>query len=170
MRCAGRIVRWEDNRGFGFIEPNGGGDAVFVHVSDFARDQRRPCTGDAVTYSVAAGRNGRSKAVDACLRDRSMIHPNRVSTTRGNGGTLLVIAVVGAMVLAVYADRHGIVADSKPSVKLLERPTQSFTCDGRVHCSQMTSCEEATYFLKHCPNTMMDGDADGIPCEQQWCE
>jgi endonuclease YncB( thermonuclease family) len=44
-----------------------------------------------------------------------------------------------------------------------------FTCDGRVYCSQMTSCSEATYFLNNCPNTKMDGDNDGVPCEQQWC-
>lgn len=46
----------------------------------------------------------------------------------------------------------------------------SFACDGRQHCSQMTSCAEATYFLQHCPNTKMDGNNDGIPCEQQWCK
>ncbi|MFA5082958.1 MAG: excalibur calcium-binding domain-containing protein [Hydrogenophilaceae bacterium] len=51
-----------------------------------------------------------------------------------------------------------------------ERPVdQKFSCDGRTHCSQMTSCEESTYFLQHCPGTVMDGDSDGIPCEQQWC-
>ena len=44
-----------------------------------------------------------------------------------------------------------------------------FSCDGRQHCSQMTSCEEATYFTQYCPNTKMDGNHDGIPCEQQWC-
>lgn len=42
-------------------------------------------------------------------------------------------------------------------------------CDGRQHCSQMTSCEEATWFLQNCPNTKMDGEGDGIPCENQWC-
>ena len=36
-------------------------------------------------------------------------------------------------------------------------------CDGRQHCSQMTSCEEATWFLQNCPNTKMDGEGDGIP-------
>ena len=46
----------------------------------------------------------------------------------------------------------------------------NFKCDGRTHCSQMTSCAEATYFLRNCPDTKMDGDHDGIPCEQQWCE
>lgn len=44
-----------------------------------------------------------------------------------------------------------------------------FKCDGRRHCTQMTSCQEASYFLSHCPNVEMDGDHDGIPCEQQWC-
>jgi hypothetical protein len=38
-----------------------------------------------------------------------------------------------------------------------------------VHCSQMTSCEEATWFLQNCPDTKMDGEGDGIPCENQWC-
>ncbi|RFO96796.1 calcium-binding protein [Rhodoferax lacus] len=48
-------------------------------------------------------------------------------------------------------------------------PMPSFQCDGRKYCSQMTSCAEAKYFLAHCPGVKMDGDADGIPCEEQWC-
>jgi hypothetical protein len=43
------------------------------------------------------------------------------------------------------------------------------SCDGRIHCSQMTSCAEAQFFLANCPGTEMDGDHDGIPCERQWC-
>lgn len=44
-----------------------------------------------------------------------------------------------------------------------------FRCDGRKYCSQMSSCAEAKYFLAHCPGVKMDGDGNGIPCEQQWC-
>jgi hypothetical protein len=33
----------------------------------------------------------------------------------------------------------------------------------------MTSCAEATWFLSHCPGVKMDGNGDGVPCEQQWC-
>lgn len=44
-------------------------------------------------------------------------------------------------------------------------PEPSFPCDGRQHCSQMTSRAEAVYFINHCPNTKMDGDHDGVPCE-----
>ena len=46
---------------------------------------------------------------------------------------------------------------------------QNFKCNGRQHCSQMTSCAEAKYFINNCPNTKMDGDGDNIPCEGQWC-
>jgi endonuclease YncB( thermonuclease family) len=42
-------------------------------------------------------------------------------------------------------------------------------CDGRRHCSQMNSCEEATWFVKNCPGVKMDGNNDGVPCEKQWC-
>ncbi|SEK13076.1 MULTISPECIES: excalibur calcium-binding domain-containing protein [unclassified Variovorax] len=50
------------------------------------------------------------------------------------------------------------------------QPSAAFTCDGRKYCSQMTSCQEATYFLKNCPGVKMDGNNDGVPCEQQWCK
>ena len=46
----------------------------------------------------------------------------------------------------------------------------AFKCDGRVYCSQMTSCAEATYFLRNCSGVKMDGDNDGVPCEKQWCK
>jgi hypothetical protein len=58
------------------------------------------------------------------------------------------------------------VADSKPDVPA---SSNQFKCDGRTHCSQMTSCEEATFFLNNCPDTKMDGNNDGVPCEKQWC-
>ena len=47
---------------------------------------------------------------------------------------------------------------------------QTYHCDGRTYCSQMTSCAEATFFINNCPDTKMDGDNDGVPCESQWCQ
>lgn len=55
------------------------------------------------------------------------------------------------------------------SHRVLPANPQGFTCDGRTHCSQMQSCAEATYFIRNCPNTEMDGNGDGVPCERQWC-
>lgn len=50
-------------------------------------------------------------------------------------------------------------------ITLISQPTESFSCDGRQHCSQMRSRAEAEFFLSSCPNTKMDGDHDGVPCE-----
>lgn len=58
-------------------------------------------------------------------------------------------------------------ATTPPPVAANSAP--KFICDGRTYCSQMTSCAEATFFLKNCPGTKMDGDGDGIPCEEQHC-
>lgn len=73
---------------------------------------------------------------------------------------------------SVEENRHRAAATPSPSDKLSpSTPTLSsgFRCDGRQHCSQMKSCAEATYFLANCPGVKMDGDKNGIPCEQQWC-
>jgi predicted negative regulator of RcsB-dependent stress response len=51
-------------------------------------------------------------------------------------------------------------------IAALVQPVMSFSCDGRQHCSQMNSRDEAEYFLRNCPNTKMDGDNDGVPCER----
>ncbi|WP_338000684.1 excalibur calcium-binding domain-containing protein [Xanthomonas cucurbitae] len=48
-------------------------------------------------------------------------------------------------------------------------PMPHYSCGGRKHCSQMTSCEDAAWVLRNCPETKMDGDNDGVPCEDQWC-
>jgi len=58
-----------------------------------------------------------------------------------------------------------------PPARSTTAPTAAaaYRCDGRTRCSQMHSCDEAKYFLAHCPGVKMDGDHDGIPCEDQWC-
>tara|TARA_R110001592_G_scaffold44000_8_gene142084 strand:- start:186 stop:476 length:291 start_codon:yes stop_codon:yes gene_type:complete len=55
-------------------------------------------------------------------------------------------------------------AEQQALIEEAKRVSQ-FQCDGRQHCSQMTSRAEAEFFTRHCPNTKMDGDNDGIPCE-----
>ena len=101
---------------------------------------------------------------------------------------LILLVVLGIVAWQVYSrfqhnravQAANIAAESEtalPAVptpapqRRLERPSSSsFKCDGRTRCSQMTSCAEATFFLKNCPGVKMDGNNDGVPCEQQWCK
>lgn len=51
MRYQGRLTTWNDEKGYGFITPNGGGTRVFVHRNDFGRG-RRPRGDELVTYEL----------------------------------------------------------------------------------------------------------------------
>lgn len=67
MRQKGKLARWDDDKGFGFIEPNNGGNRVFVHINEFANRTQRPMLNDFVTYETAKDAQGRVNAVDAAL-------------------------------------------------------------------------------------------------------
>jgi len=78
-----------------------------------------------------------------------------------------------AVLLAMLAWQVFFRGSTRPeAIQALSDPSAfraEFSCDGRTHCSQMTSCEEAEYFLQNCPGVEMDGNNDGEPCESQWC-
>ncbi len=38
-------------------------------------------------------------------------------------------------------------------------------CGSKRYCSQMVSCEEATFYLKQCGLRKLDKNDDGVPCE-----
>lgn len=62
MRYQGRITTWNDDKGFGFITPNGGGERVFLHVSALSNRQRRPQGNELVTYDSVTDKKGRAQA------------------------------------------------------------------------------------------------------------
>lgn len=62
MLMKGVLIEWNDDRGFGFLEPAGGGARVFCHISAFAMRSRRPIVGDRVTYELGRDEKGRPRA------------------------------------------------------------------------------------------------------------
>ncbi|WP_333982629.1 excalibur calcium-binding domain-containing protein [Ectopseudomonas khazarica] len=74
-----------------------------------------------------------------------------------------VVSQSGGSIFSLDSRRS---STSQPATQVAN---SNYRCDGRSRCSQMTSCAEATYFLRNCPGTKMDGDNDGVPCEGQWC-
>jgi len=195
MRFQGRISDWKDDRGFGFITPNGGGNRVFLHIRSFRKGEPRPAGSELVTFVVAQGEKG-ARAEDVAYVDRSRhMEPTRRTSKASNensGGLTKVIVVAMLIGLGVYgwqkfdAKRAAIrqAAEVKESTALPRTSGPAglinqiapatagtpFKCEGKKYCSQMTSCEEAKFYLKNCPGMEMDGDNDGIPCESQWCK
>jgi CspA family cold shock protein len=59
-------VKWfNQQKGYGFIEPQSGGKDVFVHISAVERaDLPRLADGQSVSYEIETGRDGKSSAVN----------------------------------------------------------------------------------------------------------
>jgi len=62
---SGRVKFFNEDRGFGFIVPDGGGSDVFVHIHEVeAAGLKILVAGQSVAYEVGPARDGRSKAVN----------------------------------------------------------------------------------------------------------
>ncbi|MFC5736148.1 putative cold-shock DNA-binding protein [Rhodobacter sp. 140A] len=66
---ANGTVKWFNaTKGFGFIEPKNGGRDIFVHISALERAGIAQLNdGQAVTYEIETGRDGREAARDLAL-------------------------------------------------------------------------------------------------------
>lgn len=62
MRFDGKVKSWNDERGFGFIEPLRGGQEIFVHIKSFPTGTGRPAIGLALTFEVELGPQGKKRA------------------------------------------------------------------------------------------------------------
>jgi len=194
MRLHGQLKTWNDERGFGFIQSRPGNHEVFVHISEFPRDGQRPAVGEPLSFEIRTESNGKKCAIKiARLQPTEPRQPARSPARRQPRGSrrssrLLGSAVAIAVAIALGAGGLRIYYSYAPESYAPEqsdgeplsanradnrRPAPRYPryrCDGRTYCSQMTSCAEARFFLKHCPGVKMDGNNDGEPCERQWCQ
>ena len=177
MRIDGTLTKWNDDRGFGFIAPIKGGPEIFVHISTFPTDGLRPFIGEQLTFEVETDTAGKSRATNLLCPNRPAVPSVRQHSAKRHGetpsvfGVAISIFVVCAICLYIYSEVSSHASSQTSVADQLNNQSNSsaFSCDGRTHCSQMSSCTEATFFLRNCPNVEMDGNGDGVPCEQQWC-
>lgn len=87
------------------------------------------------------------------------------------GALALLLLIAGTWTVVVWRGADPTAPKSAVVALPMVAPVESerFQCDGRMRCPQMRSCAEATYFIQNCPDTKMDGDGDGVPCESQHC-
>ncbi|MDC7698467.1 excalibur calcium-binding domain-containing protein [Vogesella indigofera] len=191
MLYHGTISRWHDDKGFGFITQDHTREELFFDLSDCPPGGVRPQVGFVVYFQRQQAANGKVSARQ--VQGKVFTAPPAASPplppldyvlapaaprqhhSRVHGIVLLLLLTAGVAGYASYAGR----SSAAPASRAINtsRPattpaaaTAGFRCDGRQHCSQMNTLQEAAYFLQHCPDTRMDGDGDGQPCETQFAD
>ncbi|MDP3851441.1 MAG: DUF1294 domain-containing protein [Luteolibacter sp.] len=86
----GKIVKWEDGKGFGWIET--GGARVFAHIKDFKRGQHRPQVGEEVRFIAGVDAQGRN-----CAKQTIFVK------SRGRVGIGSCLLLCGLLVLPLLA-------------------------------------------------------------------
>ncbi|WP_173497164.1 excalibur calcium-binding domain-containing protein [Shewanella sp. ISTPL2] len=211
----GVLVRWNDEKGFGFIQPEkNAAQDVFIHISVLKKMARKPIVGDSILFQTEVQNDGKRKAVIASIegvavvaasattrshshiqsrnenfnfnnKDKAHHHNSRKSSFNTIIPLLIIVAIVIFGFKQYQEFNEAPAIDEVPvltnediqpmpmyetKARIQATATPRFQCEaGKTHCSHMSSCAEATFYIQHCPNTQMDGDGDGIPCERQWC-
>jgi len=108
MKLQGQVVNWNDDKGFGFVEPNGGGERAFVHINAFKTRTRRPVNGDVIIYELVYDNNNRYKAenikfsaVTANTSNKNRTHRPRSTKHKKNNGIDFAAAFLMFFFLAV---------------------------------------------------------------------
>ena len=100
MRDKGKLVTWNDDKGYGFIAPFSGAAQVFIHVKGFKNRSRRPELNDVVTYTLSRDSKGRPRAINAILAGATR-RPQ--AERRGSAPAILVAALfLSAVAAAVF--------------------------------------------------------------------
>ena len=116
--CEGQLVKWKDDRGFGFIKPNGDNKEIFLHISALKGANRRPKVGDIILYEQIINKDGKISAANASIQgvlSQNTINPQRTKSQyvtakqKPNqkrslqiGGSILGIAAFG--ILAIFSN------------------------------------------------------------------
>jgi len=192
----GILVRWVEDKGFGFIKPENGANEIFIHISALKGMSHKPIVGDVIHSQISIAESGKTCSINANIqgvnqlltiapierkRDSKPNYPVKEKPYRKSSHVdkskkrLNLLPIMAIIVIAVFIytkifklkDQGNIISHSTIEVEQFAQQ-EKFQCQGKVWCSEMSSYEEALFYLRNCPGTKMDGDSDGEPCENQF--
>ncbi len=84
MRYQGKVIKWYDDKGFGFVRATTDSKDVFLHISEIQRLSKRPEVNELVTYEIAKDEKSRFRAVNVAYvvaeeKSKKSYHPTSFS-------------------------------------------------------------------------------------------
>ena len=103
MRFDGNLKTWNDERGFGFIQPTNGGQEVFVHIKSFPSGYGRPALNLNVTFEVEQTADGKKRAKNVLLvrPARASHHANNKMSTQWEKSSIFALVSFALLYLTV---------------------------------------------------------------------
>ena len=97
---SGRVIQFNENRGYGFIAPDGGGEDVFLHLAEVKTDAKLLRVGTAVNFGVMEGQRG-LKAYDV-----SVVAEPHATVKTAPAATTMTAASEGDLIDVISASEY----------------------------------------------------------------
>jgi uncharacterized membrane protein YsdA (DUF1294 family)/cold shock CspA family protein len=104
LRLEGILSSWNDERGFGFISPDGHGAGTFVHISAFPWGAERPHVGEQLTFEIERTSEGKLRAKSVRPVGMATVprpHPRKGPAIRGTVALGAIAAFVALYVVVI---------------------------------------------------------------------
>jgi cold shock CspA family protein len=136
VQQSGKLTTWKDDRGFGFIKPDQGGNNIFLHISAVQRASRRPKVGDIILYEPVLEPGGKVRAENAVIQGlahtpkfrnsqatpRRRTQPKQRSSANATVGVGGVVVAVGLVVITTVVAMERSPSQSPPVVTAITNP------------------------------------------------
>jgi uncharacterized membrane protein YsdA (DUF1294 family)/cold shock CspA family protein len=98
MRYQGKIIKWHDDKGYGFVRATSDSKDVFVHISDIRHLNKRPEINELVSYELMKDDRGRFRATNVAYQTSSTSIKSIEKPTKLNSAFLMFILIFFTLV------------------------------------------------------------------------
>ena len=99
MKYKGTVVQWNHQKGFGFIQPEAGGENVFFHISALSDRQSRPRMNERVSYELSVDNKNKKSAKSVMfVKAHSGLDKYTAPMSKAQGFSVLFLGLVSLCV------------------------------------------------------------------------
>ena len=134
MEYKGELVRWNDERGFGFIKSPSSEEKFFIHITALKAMPRRPVVGDIIYFQVERGEDGKARAKSARIEGLAKT-TGKTRPKKGGNGYLLIFGLWVVFLVLVLVSVSFFVY-----YRSVEEDLSGYKCGEKQYCRTSSQC------------------------------